>query len=102
MPASDDPTPDDPLADHAIAILEHMNGDHADTLALYCAAFRGRPGLTPRMIGVDARGFDVIDFATGERFRFEFPEPAHTPEAVRRHLVQLAREARARLAAAPP
>jgi putative heme iron utilization protein len=85
----------DPLADAAERILAHMNDDHADVLTLYVRAFRRRdePGRV-RMITVDAWGFDTVDEASGERFRFDFAERCDEPDQVRREVVRMAKEAR--------
>jgi hypothetical protein len=87
----------DPLAPCAADVLAHMNDDHAEVLALYCAAFRNRPSVRARMTDLDPWGFGVTDEATGERFRFDFPARATTPDAVRAAVVAMAREARAKL-----
>jgi putative heme iron utilization protein len=89
----------DPLAEHAMGILTHMNDDHGEVLGLYVRAFRGRDAVSvPRMVSVDAWGFDVIDHGSGERFRFDFRERCLDPEAVRIEVVRMAKEARATLA----
>lgn len=94
----------DPLGDDARrAICEHMNGDHADALALYARAFAGRDAaVRPTLASVDAHGIDLVEPASGDRLRFEFHEPAATPDAVRRALVRFAREAREQLGIAAP
>jgi putative heme iron utilization protein len=85
----------DPLHAEAAGIVAHMNQDHAEVLSLYCAAFRGRAGVQAVMTGIDRWGFDVQDAASGERFRFDFAASLETPEAVRKAVVAMAREARA-------
>lgn len=87
----------DPLAGETEEILSHMNNDGREVLALCCAAFRGRTGVRARATGVDSWGFDVIDDSSGERFRFDFPQRATSPDAVRALLATMAREARMRL-----
>lgn len=85
----------DPLAAGATGILAHMNHDHADTLVLYCRAFRGLEVERATMVGIDQFGFDVQH--PGGRIRFDFEEPA-TPATIRGVLVDLAKRARAKLA----
>ena len=89
----------DPLLAHANDILAHMNDDHADVLALYVRAFRDRPAVErATMVGVDSWGFDVRDAANDELFRFDFTARCSEPDAVRREVVTLAKNARAKLA----
>jgi putative heme iron utilization protein len=83
---------DDPLAPHATAVLQHVNADHADALAQLCRA-RGGVGDLAWMVGLDEHGFDVEGPQIG-RLRFDFDEPAATPEEVRERLVTLLRAAR--------
>lgn len=90
----------DPLAPHAAGILEHMNTDHADALALYCHAFsRSGPVAAATMTGVDRYGFELsAETAGGPRpIRVAFDAPADTPTAVRTALVALVARARAQL-----
>jgi putative heme iron utilization protein len=89
----------DPIAEHAMGILTHMNDDHADSIANYVRAFRGRTIVSePRMVGIDAWGFDVVDSGTGERFRFDFRERCTDADAVRMEVVRMSKQARAMLA----
>jgi heme iron utilization protein len=88
-----DLTPD-PTATAAIVaaeegILSHCNRDHADALA----AIAGETGNW-RMVVADVDGFDL---ALGERVvRFAWSEPVKNPGDVRRELVRMTSEARAR------
>lgn len=86
----------DPVAKGAGPILEHMNQDHADTLALYCRAFRGVDPGAVEMTGVDRWGFDVDCQQPDVRLRFDF-ERAATLENIRPIVVKMAVEARKRL-----
>ena len=86
----------DPIAAIAAGVCKHMNEDHADALALYCEVFGGHPAERPRMVSVDAAGFDVVDEASGRRYRFDFPARVSTSEDLRKAVVVMAREARAR------
>ncbi len=92
----------DPLADAAAGIVAHMNEDHAEALALYCRAFADLPATGARMTDVDRLGFRLRADAGGEThdLRLAFPEPVETPEATRKALVGMVREARERLGAA--
>jgi putative heme iron utilization protein len=70
-------------------ILSHCNRDHADALA----AIAGSAGDW-RMVTADVDGFDL---AWGERVvRFAWSEPVKDSGAVRRELVRMAKEGRAR------
>jgi len=89
----------DPLADHAEAIIAHMNADHADSLALYCRAFAGVEADSALMEDVDYLGFRVCAKVGDERhdLRIRFPRPARTPKEARTVLVDMSRDARAAL-----
>lgn len=85
-------------------ILDHMNSDHADAVALLAARALAASGDSPagaseyidpswRMIGCDPEG---IDLASGPHaLRVPFPHRVNTPDAVRQALVQMVRSARA-------
>ena len=88
----------DPLADHAGGILDHMNADHADALALYCQAFAGVAADAATMTGIDRMGFRVRA-RTADRLqglRINFPREVHTPMEARTVLVEMVKDARAR------
>lgn len=89
----------DPLVDAAAGILAHMNEDHADACASYARAFAGLEGAA-RMTGVDRYGFELlVETKEGPRTaRIAFPAEVATPAEVRKALVAMVREARARLA----
>ncbi len=94
----------DPLADAAADILQHMNADHAEALVLYCRAFGGLDGVEQAtMIGIDRLGFHLHARSTQDEqtVRIAFANEVRTTEAARSALVDLVRQARARLAAAP-
>ena len=91
----------DPLADSAQAILEHMNADHADALRLYCQVFAAVEAEEATMTSVDRMGFRVRA-RSGDRLRglrINFPREAHTSGEARVVLVEMVREARARITA---
>lgn len=79
----------------------HMDEDHADAMALMANVLAGAPGGPWRAIGLDPLG---IDLGSAERLvRVEFDAPATSAGEVRKALVELTRQARARAgeAAAP-
>jgi putative heme iron utilization protein len=77
-------------------ILEHMNEDHADAIALYANRLLGREAEGWRMTGIDPEGIDLR--SGGETARLDFAAPVSvpilTPDAARGALVQLADMAR--------
>lgn len=91
----------DPLAPHATGILEHMNEDHRDAMALYCEAFSraGKVGEVT-MTGVDRYGFEMSAMTPdGPRpIRVAYDEPADDTTAVRQAMVTLVKRAREQLA----
>jgi len=89
----------DPLADHVAGILAHMNADHGNALVLYCRAFAELEAEMAEMTGIDRMGFDVRGRRGDRRqsVRINFPRDVTTPEEARRALVEMVREARARL-----
>jgi putative heme iron utilization protein len=89
----------DPLADHAAAIIAHMNADHADALVLYCRAFAGVEAQSATMEDVDHLGFRVYARVGDESqdLRIAFSRPASTPKDARAVLVEMVREARSKL-----
>jgi heme iron utilization protein len=84
------------LAAAEAGILDHMNGDHADAIALYAHRLLGRAGAGWRMTGIDPEGIDLR--CAGETARLDFAAPVATPiltpDAARGALVQLAEMAR--------
>jgi putative heme iron utilization protein len=88
----------DPLADSAPGMLEHMNADHADALALYCKAFAGVAADAATMTAVDRLGFRVRA-RTGERLqglRINFPREITSVSEARQVLVEMVAQARQR------
>jgi hypothetical protein len=88
----------DPLAgEAAIGIIEHMNADHADSLALMARVLGGRPDTTEAvMTAVDRYGFDIVVSGSGGRaaLRLGFDTPVATPAAVRPAMIRLVELAR--------
>jgi heme iron utilization protein len=77
-------------------ILDHMNEDHADAIAIYANRLLGREGAGCRMTGIDPEGVDLR--CGGKTARLDFAAPVQfpilTPEAARTVLIQLAEMAR--------
>lgn len=74
--------------------VEHMNADHRDTMNLYATRLLGAAEADWRCSGCDPEG---IDMQAGKAvLRLEFPERATGGEALRKMLVKLAGEARAK------
>lgn len=91
----------DPLAAHARGILDHMNDDHADAVLAYAKALADIPGATAAtMTAVDRYGFEIAATtpAGPKVARLAFAEEVTTSEAVRKAMVALVKEARAKLA----
>ncbi|TYO64670.1 HugZ family protein [Bradyrhizobium hipponense] len=74
--------------------VEHMNADHRDTLGLYATKLLGVAEGDWRCTGCDPEGLDMQDGQTA--LRLEFPERVTTGTALRKMLVRLAGEARAK------
>jgi putative heme iron utilization protein len=89
----------DPLAPVAAGILEHMNADHADALVLYCRAFAGVAADAATMVAVDRLGFRVRADVGGrpQGLRVAFSREVRSAGEARTVLVQMVRDARARL-----
>lgn len=88
----------DPLAEGALGIISHMNEDHADSLRLYCRAFRSVDPEEVEMVGVDQFGLDLACRRPDLRLRFDFDEPA-TMKTIRPIVVKMVQDARTRIAA---
>jgi putative heme iron utilization protein len=73
-------------------ILEHMNRDHADAVALFATRLAGKSGFGWRMTGIDPEGLDLC--ADRDTARVEFEAPVLAPAAARTALVGLTRTAR--------
>jgi putative heme iron utilization protein len=87
----------DPLMPHAKTIVEHMNEDHKDTLALYCRAFSQAKDTTAAvMTEVDRYGFEMsATTAAGPRpIRLGFSKTLTTADEVRGEMVAMAKKAR--------
>ncbi len=81
------------LAEAEAGIVEHMNSDHADAVALYAHKLLGRDGDGWRLCGTDPEGADLVG-PDGQLARLPFDKPAWDAEAVRVELVRLVKRAR--------
>ncbi|MFC7330274.1 DUF2470 domain-containing protein [Marinactinospora rubrisoli] len=84
------------------AITRHMNEDHAADTLLICRALGGVPAATAaRMTGLDATGGDFAATVAGTEVPVRIPWSAPLTERaqVRREVVRMYQEARARLGA---
>jgi putative heme iron utilization protein len=77
-------------------IVEHMNADHADAVALFAGRLAGRSGAGWRMTGIDPEGIDLR--RDGETARIDFAThslgPVLDPRAARQALIALTAAAR--------
>ncbi len=89
-----DPAEAAALVEAETEIVEHMNADHAEAVALYAGVLLGRGGEGWRLTGVDAEGADLRRGA--DTARLDFAHSVTTPEEARRELVRLAEAARGR------
>ena len=88
----------DPLVDHKIDIMQHMNADHKDALVLLAKRFADVEAQDAEMTSVDRLGFHLRlktkDGVSGTRIAFlrEVATPVETRE-VFVEMVGLARQA---------
>jgi putative heme iron utilization protein len=74
--------------------IDHMNGDHRDATNLYATKLLGAEPADWRCTGCDPDGIDLQ--AGAKTLRLDFPERVTGPGELRRMLVRLAEEARAK------
>src|SRR5689334_20429469 len=74
--------------------VEHMNEDHREAMNLYATKLLGAEAADWRCTGCDPDGMDMQ--AERQTLRLEFPERVRTGTELRKILVRLAAEARAR------
>jgi len=74
--------------------VEHMNADHRDTMNLYATALLGADAADWRCSGCDPDGIDLIAGTTS--LRLDFPERVTNGNELRKMLVKLVGEARAK------
>ena len=83
------------LLDAEQGAVEHMNEDHRDAINLYATKLLGADVADWRCTGCDPDGVDMQ--AETATLRLDFPERVTGPGGLRKMLVKLADEARARL-----
>ena len=74
--------------------VEHMNADHRDAINLYATRLLGAEAADWRCTGCDPDGIDLQ--AGAATLRLDFPERVTVPGDLRKMLVRLAGEARAK------
>ena len=92
----------DPLAEHALSILQHMNDDHGGALTAYARAFtRSQGAESAVMTAIDCYGFEMsVGTPSGTRpARIAFAKGITTPDEAREALVALVKEAKSKLGA---
>ena len=80
------------LGEQEAGVVEHMNEDHADAVALYANVLLGLAGVGWRLTGVDLEGADL--WRDGVCARLPFDKQAHDAEGARIELVRLVKRAR--------
>jgi putative heme iron utilization protein len=74
--------------------VEHLNADHRETMALYATRLLGAAEAEWRCTGCDPEGIDMQ--SRQAVLRLDFPERVTSGQALRKMLVRLAGEARAK------
>jgi putative heme iron utilization protein len=74
--------------------IDHMNADHRDATNLYATRLLGAEAADWRCTGCDPNGIDLQ--AGSKTLRLDFPERVTSPGELRKMLVRLADEARAK------
>jgi putative heme iron utilization protein len=74
--------------------VEHMNEDHRDAMSLYATKLLGAEALDWRCTGCDPDGIDMQ--ADDKTLRLDFPERVRSGTQLRKMLVKLVGEARAK------
>jgi putative heme iron utilization protein len=87
----------DDLLATAEGALDHMNADHADALSLYARAFADESDGEWIATGLDPEGIDLV--CAGRAARLAFPARVRDAATLRACLVDLAKDARAKLGA---
>ena len=75
-------------------VIEHMNGDHREAMNLYATGLLGAEAADWRCTGCDPDGIDLQ--AGAKTLRLDFPQRVTGPGELRKMLVKLADEARAK------
>src|SRR4051794_12239485 len=84
----------DALLEAEQGAIEHMNADHREAMNLYATKLLGAEQADWRCTGCDPDGMDIQ--AGAQTLRLEFPERVTSGTALRKMLVKLASEARAK------
>jgi putative heme iron utilization protein len=82
------------LIEAELGAVAHMNEDHRDAMNLYATKLLGAEAADWRCTGCDPEGLDMQ--AGSATLRLEFPARVTTPGDLRKMLVQLANDARAK------
>jgi hypothetical protein len=82
------------LLDAEQGAIDHMNADHREATNLYATRLLGAEAADWRCTGCDPGGLDLQ--AGGKTLRLDFPERVTGPAELRKMLVRLADEARAK------
>ena len=82
------------LLESEASAVEHMNEDHREAMNLYATKLLGAETADWRCTGCDPEGMDMQ--AGGQTLRLDFPERVRTGTDLRKILVRLAGEARAK------
>lgn len=82
------------LIDAEAGALAHMNADHADAIRLYATKLLGADDGPWRLTGLDPEGIDLAQ--SDATLRLPFSQRVTTAEALRKMLVNLALQAKAR------
>jgi putative heme iron utilization protein len=87
----------DPLADIAASILDHMNADHADALALLARQDGQGQADSACMTAVDRWGFHLRTESKGEaqEQRVSFPQEVRNATEARQVFAHMTQQARA-------
>jgi hypothetical protein len=83
-----------PLLEAEQGAIDHMNADHREATSLYATRLLGAGPADWRCTGCDPDGLDLQ--AGGQTLRLDFPERVTGPGELRKMLVRLADEARAK------
>lgn len=84
-----------PLLEAEQGAVDHMNTDHRDALDLYATKLLGAEAADWRCTGCDPEGLDLM--ADSKTLRLDFPERVTGPGDLRKMLVRLVGEARAKV-----
>jgi hypothetical protein len=82
----------DLLAPFEAEIVEHMNAEHREAVALYATRLAAKSGTGWRITGIDPSGLDIV--GAGQGIRLSFTEKVTGPGAARQELIRMAEEAR--------